>query len=227
MNIFSHYIWESEGEKANPSSVVLQQIKVRKKSCILVFICDGKKEGDMGIYKAGRFAESLVEWFHHRCIPVFVEVHGRYASDSKAETVWNKLQRELEKELLQNLTCYEFSGMLLWEEHFFYFAKGETKGYLFNKRFNKKQCRDLKEVLFGRDAGEALLMISGELQKGVSLLISTAGYCEYISDEEMVEVLFSEKENELRICKKLKELWKEDMARGGEWYVGAVFIRTE
>ena len=227
MNIFSHYIWESEGEKANPSSVVLQQIKVKKKSCILVFICDGKKEGEKGIYKAGCFTESLVEWFHHRCIPIFSDAHGNYVSGDTVRSVWNKVQRELEKELRQNSTGYEFSGMLLWEECFFYFTKGETKGYLFNKRFNKKQCRNLKEVLFGKNAGEELLIISGELQKGVSLLLSTAGYCECISDEEMVEVLFSEKETELRIRKKLKELWKEDMTRGGARYVGAVFIRTE
>ena len=235
MNIFSHYIWESESEKANPSSVVLQQIKVGKKTCILVCICDGKKEGEQGIRGAGYVTESLVEWFHHRCIPKLCRESGFSVFGRETENLWSKIQGELEKEIRGAMTraaqnrklTLHLCGMLIWEEQFCYFVKGDTKGYLFNRRFNKKQCRDLQLLLFGKERGEDLQMISGELQKGVSILFSTARYCEHISKEEMLEVLFVEKDTELRIRKKLKELWKEDMLRGGERYVGAVFIRTE
>ena len=81
-------------------------------------------------------------------------------------------------------------------------------------------------MLFDKDKGEELLLVSGTLQKGISVLISTAGFCEHISEKEMLEVLFEEKATDVEIQKRLKELWKEDIVRGGAEYAGAVFFRV-
>lgn len=225
MKIFSHYIWESEGvEKANSSAVILQQVKVKNKCCLLACVCDGKEGGEEGIYIAGNFTEHLVEWFHRQCIPMINQAR-------KAERIPQLLEKEI-----KSMPVFDLSGMLVWGDQFCYFEKGEAKSFLFNRRFNKKQCRNLSQMLFGKDRvskdsvgkerGGKLLMISGTLQKGISVLISTAGFCEHISEKELLEVLFEEKAKDGEIHKRLKELWKEDMVRGGAKYAGAVFFRV-
>ena len=213
MKYYSHYLWESAGRE-NPVSLVLQQVKLKKGRCLLACICDGSRSKADGSLISGYFTERLVEWFHHQCLPLINQ-------SGKTE----KIHQLLEKEI-KSMPVYDLSGMLVWGEQFCYFEKGDVKSLLFNRRFNKKQCRNLSQMLFDKDKGEELLLVSGTLQKGISILISTAGFCEHISEKEMLEVLFEEKAKDVEIQKRLKELWKEDIVRGGAEYAGAVFFRV-
>ena len=139
-----------------------------------------------------------------------------------------KIEEELEEYGRQkgSVTEYDILGMAVWNDSFCGFWKGDCKGYIFNKRFNRKQRRDLKEVIGQKEEGQ-IQLVEGNLQKGVGILFCSSLFDGYIREEEMLEVLSEEDLADKEIERRLRELWKENQKRGERGYAGAVFFRAE
>ncbi len=230
MKFNSHYIWESGSvEKPNPVSVVLQQVKLKHCRCLLACVCDGSKSGDEAMCVSGYFTERLVEWFHRQCIPKLQNLCWNEGVQCLLECELSAIQAELEEYGVRKnavIKC-DISGMIIYEEIFCYFSMGENRGYLFNRRFNKKQCRDLNKCLLRKEKHDQIQLVQGTLQRDVAVLIGNSSFGANILSKEMIEVLFEEKLADKEIKKRLKELWSADIERGQKGYAGAVFFRTE
>ena len=238
MKYFSHYIWESgseEKENLNPISVVLQQIRWRRQHYLLACICEGEGSNKEACEISGYVTAHLVEWFHG-------QFAGSLCRIDAGERVQKSLFKELGKiegELWENgeektgRKTYHILGMLMCEQDFLCFARGNYKGYLFNRRFNRKQRIHLEERFFGgrgnswKDAGkdDKPHFVLGHLQKGVGVLLCNREFDRKLSAEEMVEVLGEDDLDEEQMKKRLKELWMENKFRGGTDYAGAVYFR--
>ena len=230
MKYYSHYVWESGSvERQNPVSVVLQQVKLRKGSCLLVCICDGTESGENACLVSGYLTERLVEWFHHKYIPTLQKkTQDRSASQVLGEEL-KKIEEELEEYGRQKGTVpkYDVLGMAVWDSEYCCFLKGKCKGYLFNRRFNKKQMRNLKTLVYQGEEEHRIQLAQGSMQKGVGILLCSPLFDSNISGEEMLEVLWEEHLEDGDIQKRLGELWKENKKRGETGHAGAVFFRTE
>ena len=230
MKYYSHYIWESGSvERQNPVSIVLQQVKLRKGRCLLVCICDGTGSGENASLVSGYLTERLVEWFHHKYIPTLQK------KDPDRSTFWvlteelKRIEEELEEYGRQKGTVatYDVLGMAVCDSEFFCFLKGKCKGYLFNRRFNKKQIRNLKALVYQGEEESRIQLVQGSMQKGVGILLCSPLFDTNISEDEMLEVLSEEHLEDGDIQKRLGELWKENKKRGENGHAGAVFFRTE
>ncbi len=229
MQYYSHYIWESgSGEKKNPVSVVLQQVSLNKHQYLLACVCDGRRSKDSGSLVSGYFTERLAEWFHQR--------HPGIKHQCKEEEILQAISKELKKitEELQEYgrqknieVAYDIWGILICDNQFWMFKKGDCKGYLFNRRFNRKQRKELQKVLLQDKADPDELLLYGRLQKNIGILLCSEAFGENISEEEMLQVLFEENLKDKDIQKRLGELWNENIRRGGTRYAGAVFFRTQ
>ena len=230
MKYYSHYIWEKgDVEKQNPVSVVLQQVKLRKGRCLLACVCDGTGSAENESLVSGYFTERLVEWFHRKYIPTLqMKVHNMSIQQLLCEEL-KKMDEELQEFGMKKgyLTTYAALGMVVWNDEFCCFWKGPCKGYFFNRRFNKKQRRDLGELLYQRKEESQMQLVQGSLQKGVGILLCSPLFDTNITEDEMLEVLSPEHLKDGEIQKHLMELWKENRWRGENGYAGAVFFRTE
>ena len=236
MKYYSHYIWESgsEEETKNPVSVVLQQIKGGKRHYLFACICEGEGNGEETSYISGYVTARLVEWFHG----LFSEKH---CGAEVGEQMKKRLSREIvliEEELWANSEekglseSYHILGILLCEQDFLCFAKGDYKGYLFNRRFNRKQRVDVKKRFFegndqvARDGKVGNVQyVFGHLQKNVGIILCNKDFDIYFSEHELIEVLGEDGLEEEQINRRLQELWKENQHRGGAAYAGAVYFR--
>lgn len=229
MKYYSHYIWESGSEeKENPVSVVLQQVRMKNHRCLFICVCDGTRSERYGSLVSGYFTERLVEWFHQHYL-------GRLCRKDKEEDVLQALSKELKRigEELKEYgrqkridAAYDIWGILMYDNLFWSFAQGECKGYLFNRRFNKKQRTSLERTIF-QESGRQMKLAHGRLQKDIGILICNPVFDANLSEEEMLEVLFEERLADRDIQKRLREIWRENVRRGGKAYAGAVFFRTE
>lgn len=223
MNYVSQYLWEKgAADQVNPVSVVLQQAKIRGKSVLLACVCEGGSEGEDSVTESGYFTERLIEWFYH----VFLKKYMKKDAEEEAEAA---LYAEFEK-IYRELADYgrkrgfepklNYWGILLKENSFWMFSKGNCQGYLLNKRFNRRQIRSLNTT-------EQMSFLSGKVQKNLGIFLCNISFTAHFEKEELLEVLFGEKElTEEKAEKHLKELWQENISRGGSKSTGAVYIRT-
>lgn len=258
MQYFSHYIWESgSGEKENGISVVLQQVSCKKEHYLLACVCDsgessvgfawdGRQEevnGGRRSMVSGYFTERLVEWFHREFLALTLKRRGE-------ELVSGLLEKELhviEQELLTyerrkgGQSVWSICGILLWENQFWFFGKGDCQSLLFNRRFNRKQCRALvrqtsaeirRNPVTGNVSGESgessvRILMEGSLQKNIGILLADPSFGKSLQQEELLQVLFEKKLTDAEIGKRLRELAEENRTRGGRTGTGAVFVRLE
>ena len=230
MKYYSHYIWESGAAKGqNPVSLVLQQAKLRKGRCLLVCICDGTRSIENENLVSGYVTERLVEWFHGKYIPALQMPMSGTNIRRMLEEELVKIEEELEEFGRQKdiAADYDILGMTVQNDCFCCFWKGDCKGYIFNKRFNRKQRRNLKEVICQKKEEGQMQLVEGNLQKGVGILLCSPLFDGKLMEEEMLEVLSNEGLEDKEIGKRLRELWKENQQRVERGHAGAVFFRTE
>ena len=229
MKYYSHYIWENgEVKGQNPVSLVLQQAKLRKGRCLLACICDGTRIIENESLVSGYITERLVEWFHGKCIPTLQITMNDAKIRHMLEEELAKIEEEVKEfEKQKGITAdYDIWGMAVKNDYFCCFWKGDCKGYIFNKRFNRKQRRNLKDIICQKEECQ-LQLIEGNLQKGVGILLCSPLFDSNLIEEEMLEVLSEEDLEDKDIGKRLRELWKENQKRGERGHAGAVFFRTE
>jgi len=223
MRFFSHYIWESGSEeKGNPVSILLQQVSVKGHHCLLACICDGRKSTCTGSLVSGYFTERLVEWFHQDCLVLIQKRRLEDTIRKSLEAEFEKINAQLQeygrrKDLMIG---YDVRGILLWDNLCWIFGQGDYRGYLFNRRFNKKQRRNLPG-----NGGTEMEILPGNVQKNIGILLCDQTFAQSITEEEMIQVLSEETVTDQKIQKSLRELWKEEIARGGSPCTGAIYIR--
>lgn len=199
-------------------SLILQHALVCKREVLLACVCESKNSGEEGVTESGYFSEGLTEWFHREGVKLcerheVTEVPGEKLS-------WEI--RRLEEEIAAYLQrCgkelqLHYMGVLLWESKAWFFARGECRGYLLNRRFQKK---NLREILQNQKVDVAYF-VTGRVQKKVGLLLCTNSFGAEVDKEAMAEVLIPDAEvTGERMEKRLKEL------AGKEKGVGAIYLR--
>jgi len=129
---------------------------------------------------------------------------------------------ETEPELLgewKECSTYSVQGILLCDDYFCLFRKGNGKCYVFNRRFNVKRRKDLF-----CSKNEELELLQGNVQKKIGILLCTPEFGTSLSEADMMGVLFEEPLNDGKISKRLREIRLSDLERGNMEPTGAVFI---
>lgn len=225
MEYFSNYIWEKGNREDMPVSLVLQYAKVRKKSVLLACVCESGNASEVAVTESGYFTEGLVEWFHRSFLKLCEGKRQDEEVEKHLQKETGRLQEEVgrfvRKKGLQEQLHYW--GILLWDNRFWIFCKGDCEGYLVNRRFQKKHLRRLGM----QEQTEQTQWMSGRLQRKLGILLCTAGFMSHVEPDEAAEVLVLEGEaSDVRLEKRLQELWQENLRRGENRAVGAIYLHT-
>lgn len=223
MQYYSNYIWESAGTKDNAVSLILQHVCLKQHNCMLACICESDHSTGSSVV-SGYFTERLVEWFHHGYLNILQKKGGKEVVFHALKGELDRIEQELAdygKKKQENATVTVI-GIFIFDSYFWLLGEGEWRGYLFNRRFNRIQRRNLPGV---KEAG--IHIWEGILERNIGILLCSSGFDSHLTSEEMPQVLFQEHLDDKDIGKRLRELWKEEVKRGGTENVGAVYIRVE
>lgn len=219
MNYISAHLWEKEKDGPTGISLILQHALVCKREVLLACVCESKNTGEEGVTESGYFSEGLTEWFHREGVKLcekkeVTEVPGDklYGEIRRLEEEVDAYLRKMEKERQLHYWC-----VLLWESRAWFFARGECRGYLLNRRFQKKNVR---EILQKQEENESC-MVTGSVQRKVGILLCSKNFGTEMDREALTEVLIPDGEvTEERMEKRLKEL------SGNKEGVGAIYLRV-
>ena len=225
MKVISAHLWEKkEGVLHMPISLVLQQAEVRRKTIILACVCEGKNAGEVGVTESGYFTEGLTEWFHREgirlCERKEVEKAGMALYGEIARLEKENREYALKKGLESKL---HYWGIFQVEDKAWIFAKGKCKGFLLNRRFQKKNMR---EIQFSQQE-ERRTWFEARIQKKIGILLCTEGFSQGVIQEGNIEVLIPDGEiTEARMEKRLQELWWEQVRLKRCPMAGVIYLRT-
>jgi len=135
-----------------------------------------------------------------------------------------KIRKELE-EYCKKKECpekYSVRGILLCDDSLLFFQRGEAGSYLFNRRFNRTNRKNLSV-----QGGSELVPVPGMMQCKIGILLCTSEFGTGITREDMIQVLFEERLDDKKIERRLREIRKADLEAGVTAAVGAIFIRLE
>ncbi len=212
MRYCSAYLWEKGIVEENVLSLMLQQVRVAKKSVLFACICGMEKN------ISGRFSEALVEWFHREALALLERKGSMQELEKSLEREVDEVKKEIHqyRQKKQVGEVLEYVGILMVEQWFCLFGEGSMQVYLVNRRFNRKHMRPVT----GKTE-----WYSGEIQKKVGLLLCTPDFLEGMEAEAATEILLPEGDlKEERIQKRLRELWEVRKEMSGN--MAAVYFRT-
>ncbi len=221
MNFNSHYLWERGSRvQRNGVSLVLQHVQIRKKQVLLACVCESDPREEE-LY-SGYFTERMVEWFHQRYLKLFFGEKALVGAIEDLQKEKELILREInsngrKKGFVEKL---HFCMILIKDEQFALLKSGNCKVYLLNKRFNRQQIKEW--TVFDEND-----LCSGELQKNIGLILGTESFWKGVVKTGREEVLFLDRRaDDLRIEKRLNELWQELKEHGEEQSAGVVYIKT-
>lgn len=225
MKVLSAHLWEKEKDISHmPISLVLQQACIGRKNIVLACICEGKNVGEPGVTESGYFTEGLTEWFHREG----VRLCERKEEKNAVSALYAEITR-LEKENKDYIgrkgleVSLHYWGIFLIEEKGWIFAQGDCKGFLLNRRFQKKNMREIL-LLQNWEAGR---LFPVKVQKKIGILLCTGSFCKDWIQENIIEVLLPDGEmTEERMEKRLQELWQEQVRMEKGSMAGAIYLRT-
>ena len=212
MRYCSTYLWEKGKDEENSLSLMLQQVRVAKRSVLFACICGLEKN------ISGRFSEALVEWFHREALTLLERKGSMQELERSLEREMNEVKREIAQYRQKNPEekKLEYAGILMVEQWFCLFGEGDMQVYLVNRRFNRKSMRMVER---------AEKQYSGEIQKKVGLLLCTPDFMKGMDLWEVAQLLMPEGEiKEERMQKRLQELWEVRKETSGN--TAAVYLRT-
>ncbi len=125
------------------------------------------------------------------------------------------IRRELLEPELHGIQREELSygGLLLAGSSFYLFGEGDIRARLINYRYNRPQLKELGYPLFGR------------IQKGVGILLHTPELIKNLEPKELCQILHGEgRWQEVRMGRRLKELYREGRSRGNTGPVGGIYL---
>ena len=225
MKVLSAHLWEKGKDVSSmPISLVLQQAQVGNKLVMLACVCEGKNSGEIGVTESGYFSEGLTEWFHREAIRLCERKEEEKAAGSLHMEI-GRLQKEN-----QNYTGkrgveskLHYWGIFLVEDKAWIFSRGECKGLLLNRRFQKKNLREIRmpEILDNSH------WFPVKLQKKIGILLCTEEFLPCLAGGECLDVLIPDGEiTEERMEKRLQELWRELLTKGENMKTGVIYLRT-
>lgn len=186
-------------------SLILQHAKVQKREVLLACVCESKNAGETGVTESGYFSEGLTEWFHREGVKL---CDRKEISEVPGEKLFREIQR-LEEDVFAYLKKGEkesglhYWGVLLWDSRAWFFARGDCKGYLLNRRFQKKNMREI----IARHSEISAVFMTGSVQKKVGILLCTEGFGMEVEKETLAEVLIPDGAvSGERMERRLKEL---------------------
>ncbi len=218
MNYISAYLWEKGKDSPMGISLILQHASVCKREVLLACVCESKNTGEEGVTESGYFSEGLTEWFHREGVRLCERHEVTEVPVEKLSGEIRRLEEEISAYLQKSRKelRLHYMGVLLWESQACFFTRGECRGYLLNRRFQKK---NLREILQKQNVNEPYF-VTGRVQKKVGLLLCTESFGAEVDKEAMAEVLIPDAEvTGERMEKRLKEL------AGKEKGVGAIYLR--
>lgn len=224
MKVLSAHLWEKEKDVLHmPISLVLQQIRIGRQNIVLACVCESKNMGEVGVTESGYFTEGLTEWFHREALPLCERKEEEKAADSLFREI-GRLEKEcseyVTKKALESKLHYW--GILLVEDRAWIFAMGECKGFLLNRRFQKKNIREISIP----QQSESRKWMQVKVQKRIGILLCTDDFLNGWTPSECVEVLMPEGEiTEERMEKRLQELWQEQLRLGRTAVAGVIYLR--
>lgn len=215
MEFLSNFIWEKHGEACSRVALVLQQAQVHRQSVFLACVCESDNPEDVGVTESGYFTEGLTEWYHRSLLKLCEKKCKEYEIERSLHREIGQLLEEtgrfVKKRGLEQQLHYW--GILLWENQFWIFSKGDCEGYLLNRRFQKKHLRKLEQEE------------SGKVQRKIGILLCTRSFLHNLEAESVAEMLLLDGEvTEERIKKRLWELWQENIRCGETRSVGAIYV---
>lgn len=229
MKYLTSYYWQQEEPAA--TSLVLQHFVYRKGRQPGIFACictvSSWKEGGSNVSNA-YFAERLTCWFQEEGRALFRMDHSELFTKTRERL--EQVISQIDKDLMNHAVLagqdgsptLDIVGLLGMGERFLLFFRGEQKGYLLNKRFEHVHCKCLTE---SEEKGK-LHMISGEMEKGIGVLLVTKEFPENLSVRQMEECLsVKELEKTENVRGRLRELGEEAVRQGGH-HLGAVLLLT-
>ena len=226
MSFLSAYLWEKGSEESHMRiSLLLQQAEVDKQNVLFACVCESENAGEAGITESGYFSEGLTEWFHREGISLLGRKEGnRGVSESLFREI-DRLEGE-NADYLKRKGCVadlQYWGILVCEQRGWIFSRGECKGYLLNKRFQKKQ---IQEIISRKERGE-LFWQEARIHKNLGILICTKDFLGKMEEKELCEVLVPDTDiSEGRMQKRLEEIWIEQKYRGNLHSAGVIYFRT-
>lgn len=207
-----------------PISLVLQQACTNKKTIVLACVCESKNTKEAGVTESGYFTEGLTEWFHREGIRLCERKEEEKAA-GRLESEIMRLEKENKeyagKKSLESKLHYW--GIFLIEDRAWIFARGKCKGFLLNRRFQKK---NLREISIPKQVKNWTWM-QVKVQKRIGILLCTEGFSKEWVPGESIEVLMPDGEiTEERMEKRLQELWREQVRIQRCSVAGAIYLRT-
>ena len=226
MDYRSTYLWEkAECQEYNPVSLVLQQVTVHKQDVLLACVCESKQEGKEGVAESGYFTEALVQWFHKDMLQLLEKRDAEKELGKSLQKEVDRITREISQHAAKerHIEALQCKGLLLLENRFWLFSKGQTQAWLLNRRFNRKHIH-----LIGENSKENVVVWEeGIVQKRLGLLLCTSNFFRHVEEMEVAEVLALENDwSEERVQRRLQELWRENVLRGENASVGVIFVRV-
>lgn len=219
MKFLTSFYWQ---EQENETSLVLQQICVKKgrDSLLLACVCDSRD-----------FSGQLVDLLHE-------EILSNYARRGSVD--WGVFLTQLqEMEAKEEKTGadagFSCAGMLCLGSEFLLFGRGRQRVYLFNKGFKKSRMKKLmgagsdicKEEGRKRTGEKNTLEIhQGIMESGISILLATEPFYARLTEQMLLDCLGEDIRNEQQASLHLKELGEFSQGRGGQ-NLGAVLIHTQ
>ena len=226
MGIVSNYVWERAADgRANPVSLVLQQVKVRGREIALFCVCNSPAGANTDIShpllmdaiprrkptvctEKESLTEGLTEWFHRECLPA---CEGR-----NAQTPQELLEPELRRVCgeLPRQETWKYCALLLVGNAFYLCGDGDVAAQLVNYRYNHPRMKRLATPLHGR------------IQRGAGLLLYTPELIKNLEQEEVCQILHGEGlRREEGIGRRLRELYREGRSRGNTGPVGGIYLQ--
>ena len=218
MKYLSSYYWQQE-EPAE-TSLVLQHFVYRKGKLPGLFacICTG----------SAYFTEQLTYWFQTEGRELL-----RLDSSPDLDKTKAKIQQiisRIDSDLAEFASCKKieacknthFIGMLSIGKRFLIFSRGELRAYLLNRRFERVHCK----CLTPQKENEELQIMSGDMETGIGLLLSTRSFAQNL-EREQIKTCLSVKEltRTENVKGRLRELGEEAARQGGR-HMGAILLLT-
>lgn len=220
MDYLTGYLWGRAGIESH-TSILLRQMRCKNRGVVIACVCEG--DDRMDGYVTGR----LQEWFQERTVMLCRKKikgqeweHELYGLMQEAD---DEIQHFAQRKDIS--AEWSLSGILAVDERFWLLQRGSCSVYLLNQSFLRPHIRLLAgEQKFGEYETK---VVPGRLQRGLGILLCTAGFCEGI-DKGLIRDCLNTNDTQsiMQIEKRLKELFCEGGRRGAKEDGSAVFVKT-
>lgn len=230
MGIVSGHHWcTSRSNINNLSSISVQHVIKNKRDFFMSCICEihHTESSLQGIHLglSGYFSEQLTHWFYQKVLEKMQMKDVKLIEKMLMNKV-NHIKKEITSFLTKKngIVSYDFSIFLLYDDFFWYVCEGNHKLSVLNKRFTRKNMRNLSgESGFVENGIE---IIVGRIQKGVGILMATENFIQNMSQEDILQSLSENfKHKEIRLQKRVSELVQSGCSKTKDEDMNVIFLQ--